>query len=213
MTQNSYLQDRNSNFEQFQEATSRQMQRKDRLIEDLKENIKREKLRAATAEQNVNAATTNEETWRNRASQARSLADQKDHEYATLVACRNAENSKYQGSLTRLQHDFRVLTESRVCDQERYERLEVVCEQQGQTISQLQEINNKIHNNFQNYRSEIDRLLAEMRSQATSDGARVGQTVKEMDEVRGEMRWVIGLDRFRRNSSTPMPRATENTPV
>ena len=101
-THNSYLQDRNSNYDQSQESNSRQLQRKDRMIEELRESLLREKLRVAAAEQVAREAAANEEKWRTESSLAHSLANQTETEYATIVACRNLENERHRESLRHL---------------------------------------------------------------------------------------------------------------
>lgn len=204
-TQNSYLRDRHSNYEQSQEANSRQLQRKDRMIEELRENLLREKLRVAAAEQTAREAGSNEEEWRNEASQARSLANQKETEYATIVTCRNLENERYQGSLKQLQDSFQALLRERTEDQEGYDRLQLIAEQQNRTVAQLQELNNKTNANFKAYRSEVDEAIATLSHHVGSNDAKVLAQLREMAEVTGQMKWVMAVDRdveYRPTSTT-----------
>lgn len=194
-THNSYLQDRNSNYEQSQEANLRQLQRKDRMIEELRENLLREKLRVAAAEQTAKEAAANEEEWRNDASQSRSLANQKETEYATIVTCRNVENERHQGLLKHLQDSFQALLRERTEDQGSYERLQLIAEQQSQTIAQLQEVSTKTNANFQAYRSEVDGAIASWREQVGSNDDNTVAKLEEMTQVTSEMKWVMAVDR------------------
>jgi DNA repair exonuclease SbcCD ATPase subunit len=204
ITHNSYLQDRNSNYEQSQEASLRQLQRKDRMIEELRENLLREKLRVAAAEKTAKEAAANEEEWRNQACQSRSLASQKETEYATIVTCRNLEHERHRGSLDQLQDCFQALLRERREDQGSYDRLQLIAEQQNQTIAQLQELNSKTNANFKAYRSEVDKAIAGLREHVSSNDADILAKLEEVTEVTGQMKWVMAVDRSAKGlSSSP----------
>ena len=194
-THNSYLQDRNSNYDQSQESNSRQLQRKDRMIEELRESLLREKLRVAAAEQVAREAAANEEKWRTESSLAHSLANQKETEYATIVACRNLENERHRESLRHLQDRFQALLRERIQDQESCKRLGLIAEQQNQTIAQLQELNNKTNSNFKVYKSKVDDTIASLRDHVDSNDANVVAKLEEMIQVTGQMKWVMEVDR------------------
>jgi chromosome segregation ATPase len=194
-THNSYLQDRNSNYEQSQEADLRQAQRKDRMIEDLRQNLLKEKLRVTVAEQTAGEAAANEEEWKTEANQSRSLANQRETEYAAIAACRRLENERHQGSLKQLQDSFQILLEERAEDQGSYERLQLIAEQQDQTIKQLQDLNRKMNVTFKAYRSEIDEAIASLREHVGSNEANVLAKLEEMTQIAGQMRWVMAVDR------------------
>jgi chromosome segregation ATPase len=195
ITHNSYLQDRNSNYEQSQEANSRQLQRKDRMIDELRENLLREKLRVAAAEETAKDAAANEEEWRNQATQSRSMAAQKETEYATMVTCRTSEYERHQESLKQLQDSFQNLLAQRTEDQASHDRLDLIAEQQSRTIAQLQELNSKTNANFKAYRSEVDAAVASLREHVGANDALVLAKLGEMTQVTGQMKWVISMDR------------------
>lgn len=195
MTHNSYLQDRNSNYEQSQEASLRQLERKERMIDELRENLLREKLRVAAAEQTAKEATTIEEEWRSEASQSRSLANQKETEYTTLVACRNSENKRNQQSLKQLNDSFQALLKERIEDQCNYDRLQVIAEQQSQTIASLQELNRKRSAHFEDFRSEVVGVVTGLKEEVSENDTKVIAKLKEMTAVTGRMRWVMALNR------------------
>lgn len=210
ITHNSYLQDRNSNYEQSQEANSRQTQRKDRMIDELRENLLREKLRVAAAEQTAQEATANEEEWRLEVSQARSLASQKETEYATIAMCRNLDNERHQGSLQRLQDSFQALLRERTEDQGSYARLQVIAEQQNQTIAQLEELNSKTNANFKAYRSEVDEAIANLRRHVSANDGNVVAKLEEMTRVTDQMKWVMAVDC---NVRCPNSTASKKAPI
>lgn len=190
-----YLQDRNSNHEQSQEASLRQLQRKDRIIEELRENCLREKLRVAAAEQTAEEAAANEEGWRNEASRSRSLASQKETEYDTIATCRKVENERLRVSLKQIQDSFQDVLRQRTEDTGRQKRLELIAEQQRQTITQLQELNSKTNANFKAYRSEVDQAITELKDHVDTNDAVVRVKLEEMSKVTGQMKWVMAVDR------------------
>jgi chromosome segregation ATPase len=194
-THNSYLRDRNSNYEQSQEANLRQLQRKDRMIEELRENLLKEKLRVAAAEQTAKEATASEEGWRVESSHMRSVASQKDMEYATLATCRRTEHERYQGSLSQMADTIQAMQRDRVEEQRRYRKLEVIGEQQKQNIERLEEVGSKSNSNFQAYRAMIDEVIAGWRQQLGATDDNVAARLEEMAAVTGQMRWVMAVDR------------------
>ena len=193
--QNQYLQDRNSNFEQSHEATQRQVARKDRLVEELREEVRREKGKTATATESAEAARASEEIWKDQANLAKTIASQKEMEYNAMVACRNRDNSRHQGGLDKMKTSFQVLLRDRQEDLDDFRKLEIVAEQQKQTISQLEEYSRKITANFKAYRGEIDTAIARMREAANSNDTAVTAKLDEMTKITGEMRWLINLER------------------
>jgi predicted nucleic acid-binding Zn-ribbon protein len=207
-THNSYFRDRNSNYEQSQEANLQQLQRKDRMIEELRENLLREKLRVAAAEQTAKEAAASEELWRVEASQMRSLVGQKDMEYATLGMCRKTEQERYQGSMSQMADSIQTLQRDRVEEQRRYARLEVVGEQQKQNIKRLEEVGSKMNANFQAYRAMIDETIAGWREQLGSNDENVAAKLEEMAQVTGRMRWVMAVERDVNSATSSTAKST-----
>ena len=193
-SQNQSLKDRNSNYEQSHESNTRQLARKERQVEELREELRREKQRTSAAERLAQAAAANEESWRDAASQARSLGAQKEVEYETIVTCRRLDNDRHQGSVDKMQANFDMLVRQRMEDQDSQRKLEIIAEQQKQTISQLEELNKKLNSNFKAYRSEIDIATAALRDLVSGNDDAVNAKLDEMTRVTGEMRWVIGME-------------------
>lgn len=194
-TRNQYLQDRNSNYEQSHEANLRQLVRKERQVEDLRAELQKEKAKTARAEETARAASASEETWRDEASQSKSMATQKEAEYDTIVACRTLENDRYQGGLDKLRTRFEALLQQREEDIENHKKLEILAEQQRQTIGQLEELNRKLNTNFKAYRSEIDHAISGMRETASEHDSAITTKLEEMVATTNKMRWVMSVDK------------------
>ena len=194
-TRNQYLQDRNSNYEQSHEANLRQLVRKERQVEEFREELKREKQKTAIAQQAAQAATQSEEEWRDQASQAKSIATQKESEYEAMVSCRKLDHDRHQGGLDRMKENFENLLRDRREDVDSCRKLQIVAEQQKQTISQLEELTKRLNVNFKAYRTEIDRAIADMREHASSNDSATAAKLDEMTKVTGQMRWVMNVDK------------------
>lgn len=203
-TTNQYLQDRASNYEQSHEASLRQIARKERQVEDLREELRREKVKSALAEERAQAASMNEKDWRDQASQAKAIASHKESEYETIVSCRNLDNERHQNGLANIRSSFETLLRHRQEDLEKQKKLEIVAEQQRETISQLEELTKKLNANFKAYRTEIDRAIGDLKGNASLNDEAVGFKLKEMDEVTGLMRWVMNVDEIV-NKNPPRP--------
>jgi hypothetical protein len=164
-------------------------------VEEFRDELKREKQKTAIAQQTAQAATQSEEEWRDRASQAKSIAAQKESEYEAMVSCRKLDHDRYQGGLDRMKENFEVLVRDRQEDLDRCQKLEIIAEQQKQTISQLEELTKRLNANFRAYRMEIDKAIADLREHANKNDSAIVAKLDEMTEVTGQMRWVMNLDK------------------
>lgn len=193
-TRNQSLQDRTSTHEQSHEATLRQLSRRERQVEELREELRKEKLKTAQAEAQAAAASSNEEIWRNQAHQAKALAVQKEAEYETVVDCRRVDYNRHQAGLDKIKSEVGMLLRKKEEDLEKQKKLEIIAEQQRQTITQLEDLNRKLARNFKVYRHEIDSAISELRQTATHNDHAVTQKLEEMAEVTGRMRWVMNVE-------------------
>ena len=205
-TRNQYLQDRNSNYEQSHEANNRQLTRKERQVEDLKEELKREREKTTRAEEQARAATASEEKWRDQAHKANAIASQRESEYDTIVSCRTMDNDRHQKGLDKIRNNFEALMRQREDDVEKQKKLEIMAEQQKQTISQLDELTKKLNANFKAYRTAIDEAIEDLRSNAQGNDDALKQKLDEMTETTGKMRWVMKVGELvNGNESRPIP--------
>ena len=188
---NQYLQDRSSNYDQSQEANIRRLARKDRQLDDLRDELKREKDKTVRAEEQAQAAARSEEEWRDQAHKSNAIAAQKGSEYDTMVLCRNTDNDRHQAGLDKIRTNFETLMRQREDDVEKQKKLEIIAEQQKQTIGQLEELTKKLNANFKVYRMEIDNAIEDLRNNAQGNDTALKQKLDEMTETTGKMRWVI----------------------
>lgn len=205
---NQYLQDRNSNHEQSHEAAERQLARKERQLEDLRDELNREKLKTDRAEEQARVANATQEEWRDQASHAKAIAQQKESEYDAIVSCRNMDNDRHQNGLDKIKGSFETLMRQRQEDLEKARRLEIIAEQQRQTIANLEELTKKLSTNFKTYRTEIDTAVSDLRSSAQGNNTALQQKLDDMTETAGRMRWVMNIDGLFNGN----PRAQETAP-
>lgn len=194
MARNQSLQDRNSNYEQSHEANLRQLARKERQLEDFREELRKEKLKTANAEAQAEAAAFSEEKWRKQASQARALAIQKESEYETMVACRKVDYDRHQNGLDKIRGSFNMLLQRQDGDLAKQKKLEIIAEQQRQTIAQLEDMTKRLTTNFKAYRHEIDTAITGLRETASNNDQAVNRKLDEMTQVTGRMRWVMNIE-------------------
>lgn len=193
-TQYRYLQDRNSNYESSHEANLRQLQRKERQVEELREELNKEKERTARVERALHTAAINENEWREQASQAKSTAQQKEAEYDAIAACRNMDNDRHQNGLNRIKAALDELLRKREEDLEKQQRIEILAEQRKQEIEHLEELTKKLQANFNAYRSRVDTAIQDLRSAASENDRAVQEKVEEMRRVTGEMKWLMNVE-------------------
>lgn len=193
-TRNQYLQDRNSNYESSHEANLRQLQRKERQVEDLKGELQKEKLKTDRAEDAARTAAIHEEEWREQAQHAKAVAQQKEAEYNAIASSRTRDDERQQASLDKIRGHLASLTRQREEDLQKHKRIEIIAEQQKQTIEHLEDLTKKLTNNFRLYRNEIDAAINDVRDAANDNNEVVGQKLDEMRKVTGEMKWLMNVE-------------------
>lgn len=190
-----FLQDRNSNLEQSHEANTRQLNRKDRMIDELRTDLKKEKLKTSNAENTAKGAIQGEEQARTAAKRAEALAVQRDHEYETIKNARNLDKNQYQTQLDKLRRDFSKLLEDRRDDDQTLKCLNIIAEQQKHAINKLQEDNRKTDRKFQEYRYQVDTLFAELSAKCGANDQQIVAALEESQTVLGQMKWVMNVQR------------------
>ncbi|EXJ78293.1 hypothetical protein A1O3_09454 [Capronia epimyces CBS 606.96] len=203
ISRNQSLQDRNSNYEQSHEANLRQLARRERQVEELREELRKEKLKTAKAEAQAEAAASSEEIWRSQASQAKASAAQKEAEYETIVACRKMDYDRHQSGLDKIRSSFDTLLRRQEDDLEKQKKLEIIAEQQRQTIAQLEELTKKLTANFRAYRHEIDTAISQLREATHHNDQAIDHKLDEMSEVTNRMRWVMNIDHVVNHDGAP----------
>ncbi|RMZ83529.1 hypothetical protein DV737_g1601, partial [Chaetothyriales sp. CBS 132003] len=211
VTRNQYLQDRNNNYEQSHEATLRQLARKERQVEDLREELAREKERTGRAQEQARAASASEGEWREQANKAKALASQREAEYEVIASCRNMDNDRHQLGLDKVRDSFDELLRQRKEEREKHKKLEILAEYQRRTIAQLDDLNKRLNANFITYRDEMDSAVADMKRSAGDNDVAVKKKLAEMQETIGKMRWVVQVDQVV-NHHHPIPQTSNNVP-
>lgn len=210
-TQFRHLQDRNSNYESSHEAIQRQLQRKERQVTDLKEEVEKEKSKTARAEEAMRAAGISEDEWREQANQAKSIAQQKEAEYEAIAACRNMDNERHQNGLDRIRATLDQLLRQQSEDVEKRKRMEIIAEQRKKEIEQLEDLTRRLQNNFNAYRTEIDTAVDQLRETASENDRAVHDKVDEMRRVTGQMKWLMNVETVI-NGNKPLPRPSSSQP-
>lgn len=210
VSRNQSLEDRNSNYEQSHEANLRQLARKERQVEELREELQKERLKTAKAESQAEAAASSEEIWRKEASQAKAYAAQREAEYDTIVACRKMDYDRHQSGLDKIRSSFDTLLRQQQDDMEKQKKLEIIAEQQRQTIVQLDELTKRLSTNFRAYRREIDTAISQLRDAARNNDQAIDQKLDDMTEVTNRMRWVMNIEHVVNQHGAPGQPVAQN---
>lgn len=196
-----YLQDRNSNLEQSHEANSRQLNRRDRKIEELRTDLQKEKERTSRAENSAKGALQSEEEALTKAKRAEAVASQSNHEYETIKKIRDRDKNDYQIQVNKIRENFSELLNNRKEDQKALEQLKIMAEQQKHTIRQLEEDNRKTDQKFHEYRDQVDSLFTNLRGKCGINGQQIAAALEESQGVLGKMKWVMNVHRDKRKGT------------
>ena len=137
---------------------------------------------------------------------------QRESEYDTIVACRKVDYDRHQGGIAKIRSEISSLLRLKEDDLEKKKKLEILAEQQRETIAYLEDLNRKLTTNFKAYRHTIDATLSGLHKNANLNDHAVAYKLHEMNEVVGQMRWVMNIDNAvnHHHASSPAQRPEES---
>lgn len=197
------------NLEQVNETNLYSIARKDRKIEELRNELNAERTKRQDAE--VNATKTNqtmrEERENHNREQARSQEIAKYHEsqYEVLASTSKRDKADLDKKINAIFAQVRVMADSQVKQTVSFDRLDVISDQKNREIEGLKDIHEKLMAAHAKYKQTKDDELrgAIERSHANDDS--IDAALVSIKEVETEMKWVMRLSKSREEEEKKDP--------
>ncbi|KAL2352174.1 hypothetical protein BJ546DRAFT_1064447 [Cryomyces antarcticus] len=193
----------NDNLVQMRTVDLGVLSRRERKIEELKADLKAERVRRELAE--TKATELGRQRDEVTATAKREVEEARDREQHAITHAQILESShkqlsaEYRQRTETITKTIRTLTAEREDDRRKYQRLDIVVDQMRQELESTKRANSQMAELFKSYRSESDRTLDEMVQEVQErelSGRKMGE---EMQHVVGQMRWLMNLKRNVKN--------------
>lgn len=191
------LQATNENLVAIHDLDKAALARRDRKVEELKAELEVERRRREMAEQETKETSKERDVVVSRCR--RELMEEKETarkittQYDVLSSSWKTLSEGYRRQLDKLRADIRILTQRRVEDRTKLERLEVVMEQTRRESEKMSKAKQAVSDIFEDYKTETEEGIKDIRERAARNEEASHDALEEMEKVVGEMRYVINL--------------------
>ena len=189
----------NENLISMHESDSSLLSKRDRRMQELREELKaeitrREKAEADTRDLRAERDKTVERT-RMEAMEDRERAKRSTSQYEMLSRSWKTLEHQYERQTKTLKADLHSLRKDLKVDKEKLVRLEVVIEQLHQEAEKSKRVQEKLWYDFENYKQHQENGIRDMKNSASQNGEAMERTQHQMEEVLGQMRHAINVKR------------------
>ena len=195
------LRQENDNLSHARGVDSSLISRRDRKIEELREELRVERGRREKAETLARTREREKEAIEEEAR--REVGELRERERHATVHAEILETShrqlqaEYRARAEAWRKDIEAINEQREQDRQRLARLDVVAEQMRQELERSRKCNADVVESWEGLREANGAKMAGMEEETRRENERVRVLSGEMKRVVHEMRWVMGIKNVR----------------
>ena len=175
--------------------------RRDRKIEELKQELLNERSRReaseATARRYEHENEEVQETSRREVQRAQDEGKRASAHATILEQSHRQLKSEYGQRLEILRKDFAAMQAKWTADQEKFARLELVSEQMRTELEQARTLQSEMQESYQKYRDATEAWKNGLQGMATEENDRSRKLSQDMETVTRQMKWVMGMEKAR----------------
>ncbi|KAB8356607.1 hypothetical protein FH972_024189 [Carpinus fangiana] len=190
----------NANLQQAKEVDAAVLKRRDRMIEDLRNELEQERRRRERAEESAKTAARERDDEiagrRKEVQEAREVAKHASGHAEVLEQSHRQLGAEYRQRCETFARDLTALTTERDDEASKVKRLDVVVEQLSQEVERARRLNGRMSETLEEYVDESEKRIDAWRRDASEQRARCCQIEKEAERVVGEARWLINAGKI-----------------
>ena len=198
------LQMSNANLISIHETDKSFLAKKDRRIEELRADLETERSRREKAERETRESRRERddivEQMRREVAEDREQAKRSNSQYEVLSNSWKSMQERYERQAQKLNADLRDLRAEIESDRRKMAQLEVIMEQLRQEGDKTRKAKEKLSSDFQAYKAEQELGVSGIRQRAEQNDSIHDQTLRQMEALLGQMRYVINLKKNIRNA-------------
>ena len=199
------LQISNQNFVSMHEADTSLLARRDRRIQQLRDDLeaeraKREKAERETRDTRIERDETIE-TLRKEAAEDKEQSTRMTSQYETLSKSWKGLEARYLNQAEHLRSDVASLKASIEGDKQKLAQMEIIMEQMGKETERTGKAKEKLMLDFENYKVEQAASIRDILQTAQHNEASNDEGHRHLQEVLGQMRYVMNVKRHVRDAA------------
>ena len=198
------LQVSNENLVLMHESDTSLLLKRDRRIQELREELKAETARRERAEENTRDSRRERdetvEMVRREAVEDKELSKRATSQYDVLSKSWKSLEDRYERQTKSLKADLLDLWTHMRSDKEKLARLEVIMEQLRQEAEKSRKAKEKLWSEFEEYKQEQVGGIKDIRESAALNDKAMNHAQQKMESILGQMKYVVSVKRDLRES-------------
>ena len=199
------LQVSNENYVSMHEADTSLLAKRDRRIQQLRDDVDAERAKREKAERETRDTRRERdetiERLRKEAAEEREQSIRATSQYETLSKSWKDLESHYLKQTEHLQMDIASLKASIEGDRQKLARMEVIMEQMGKETERTGKAKEKLSSDFEAYKAEREASIRDMREIAERNEGLSDEGRRQLEEVLGQMRYVVNVKKHVRDAA------------
>ena len=187
----------NENLTSMHESNTNLLAKRERKIEELREELEGEKLRRERAELETKETRYERDTVVQRltkeAMEERELSRRSSTQYEVLQQSWKSQGEKYDRQIQKLKESMKALQDAMSEDKQKIAHIDVITEQLGQECEKTKKVKDNLIQGFDAYKEEQEKEVGEIRERAQRNDRSYEQLLRDVTAVMGEMKYVVNL--------------------
>lgn len=187
----------NENLTSMHESDTNLLAKKERKIEELKEELENERQRRERAEMETKETRYERDAVVQRLTkevmEERELSRRSATQYEVLQHSWKSQGERYDRQIQKLKESMKALHDVISEDKQTLAHIDVITEQLGQECEKTRKVKEGLIQGFEAYKYEQEKEIGEMRERAQRNDHGYNYLVREVNAVIGEMKYVVNL--------------------
>ena len=195
----------NDNLMSMHESDSALLVKRDRRIQQLRDDLELERMRREKAEGDTQETRRERddtiEKLRRESAEDREQCLRATNQYDMLSKSWKSLEERYLRQTDSLKKDLEVLRVAIETDRQKLGQMEVLMEQMAKEVDRSKKAKEKLSSDLETYKYEQEAGIRGIRESAEQNDAVNNQTQQQMETVLGQLRWAVNVDRCGRQGA------------
>lgn len=187
----------NENLTSMHESDTTLLAKRERKIEELREELENERQRRERAETETKETRNERDTVVQRltkeAMEERELSKRSVSQYEVLQSSWKSQGERFDRQVQKLKASIKALQDQISEDKQKIAHIDVITEQLNQECEKTRKAKDNLAQEFDAYKSEQEKGVEEIRKRAERNDQGYDRLLKDVTAVLGEMKYVVNV--------------------